>query len=76
MVDFDGRLWRAVGDRVAVSGLAAPAASAFPGAVTLVNAQEAVFSSPAAYATLLPLTRADGCASATVARSGSPVRTA
>jgi len=72
-VDFDGRIWRAVGDRVALSGLAHPGATAFPGAITLVNAQEAVFSSPAAYATLLAETRADGCPSSGVVRSGVAV---
>jgi hypothetical protein len=69
-VDFDRRLWRAVDDRVARDGLVASTAMVLDGAVTLVNGQEATFGSPAAYATLLPLTRADGCASAIVARSG------
>ena len=69
-VDFDRRLWRAVQDRVARDGLAPVGATVLPGAVALVNREEATFSSPAAYATLLPLTRADGCEGAVVVRSG------
>jgi hypothetical protein len=69
-VDFDGRLWRAVDGQVARNGLAPAAATVLDGAVTLVNPQEATFTSPAAYATFLPLTRADGCPTASVVRSG------
>jgi hypothetical protein len=69
-VDFDGRLWRAIGDRVTRNGLVAASATTLAGGVALVNAQEATFSSPAAYATLLPLTKADGCPTTDVVRSG------
>jgi hypothetical protein len=70
-VDFDGRVWRAAGDRVGTNGLATPGATSLTGAVTLVNREQATFSSPAAFATLLPLTKADGCTAEPVVRSGS-----
>jgi hypothetical protein len=73
-VDFDGRLWQAAGDHVATDGLAAPGATALEGAVTLVSHEQATFSSPAAFATLLPLTKADGCRARPVARAGSVLR--
>jgi len=73
-VDFDGRLWRAADDHVARDGLVPASATVLEGAVTLVNAEEATFSSPAAYATFLPLTRADGCNREPVVRSGSVLR--
>ena len=41
------------------------------GAAILVNREQATFSSPGAFATFLPLTRADSCASFAVARSGA-----
>jgi len=72
-VDFDRRLWRAVDGRVARNGLVPASATVLDGAVTLLNAQEATFSSDAAYATLLPVTPADGCASSVVVRSGRPL---
>jgi hypothetical protein len=70
-VDFDGRLWRAVDGRVAVDGLVRPGTTRLEGAAILVNQEQATFSSPEAFATLLPLTRADSCASFAVARSGA-----
>jgi hypothetical protein len=72
-IDFDGRLWGAVDDQVTRDGLVPASATVLDGAVTLVNHEEATFSSPAAYATLLPLTPADGCAGTPVARSGRPL---
>ncbi|HZQ59004.1 MAG TPA: hypothetical protein VFA84_13270 [Acidimicrobiales bacterium] len=74
-VDFDGRLWRAVGDRVALSGLAQRSATSLSGALTLVNTQEAAFSSAAGYATFRPVTRADGCTALPVVASGARVQT-
>jgi hypothetical protein len=70
-VDFDGRVWRAAGGRVATNGLATPGATALVGAVRMVNHAQATFSSPAAFAALLPLMKADGCSGAPVARAGS-----
>ena len=70
-VDFDGRFWRAVDGRVVVNGLVPAGTTRLEGAATLVNREEATFSSSAAYATFLPLTRADSCAAFTVVRSGA-----
>ncbi len=70
-VDFDGRLWQAAGDRVSTNGLATPGATKLDGAVILVNREQATFSSPAAFATLLPVTKADGCTARPVVRTGS-----
>ena len=70
-VDFDGRLWQAAGDRVSTNGLAPPGATTLDGAATLVNREQATFSSPAAFATLLPLTKVDGCGARPVVRTGS-----
>jgi hypothetical protein len=69
-MDFDGRLWRAVDGRVDVNGLVPAGTTELDGAATLVNREQATFSSPGAFATFLPLTRADSCASFAVARSG------
>ncbi len=71
VVDFDRRLWRAIGARVTRDGLVPPSQTELRGAMTLVSRQEATFSSPAAYATFLPLTRADGCGGAPVTQSGA-----
>ena len=72
-MDFDGRLWRAVDGRVAINGLVPAGTTRLEGAAILVNQEQATFSSPDAFATFLPLTRADSCASFTVARSGARV---
>jgi len=70
-IDFDGRLWRAVDGRVVVNGLVPGGTTRLEGAAILVNQGEATFSSAGAFATFLPLTRADSCATFTVARSGT-----
>jgi len=70
-VDFDGQLWRAAGGRVNLDGLVPGGTTAIAGTISLADPAEAVFRAQGAYATLLRVTRTDGCATAAIVRAGA-----